>query len=104
VALTALAYQAYTSGIYSRSKSYLVRLRTALQIYSEALATGGEICATVLRDLQLFLESGRDDVPPSLCQVSKLLQSPEFTSVASSTVEAVYRGVAGATRGRMPRS
>lgn len=91
----ALAYQAYRSNVYGRGRAYVSRLQAALQRYSEALATGGELCASVLRDLQQFLESERDDVPHSLRQMSKLLQSPEFTSTATRTVEAVYRGVTG---------
>lgn len=90
-----LAYRAYQSDAYGRSKAYLLKLRTALQQYTDAAATGGEICATILRDLQTFLASDAAEVPPSLRQVSRLLQSREFTATATSTVEAIYRGVAG---------
>jgi hypothetical protein len=93
--LGTLAYQAYESDAYGRSKRYMAKLRAAIQQYSDALATGGEICANVLRDLQQFIQSEGDEVPPTLRQVSKLLQSQEFTSTASSTVSAIYQGIAG---------
>ncbi len=94
-AIGTLAYQAYQSDAYGRSKRYITKLRAALQQYSDALATGGDICASILRDLQQFLQSEGDEVPPTLRQVSKLLQSQEFTSTASSTVSAIYQGIAG---------
>lgn len=94
-----LAYRAYQTDAYGRSKSYLSKLRAALQQYTDAVATGGDICATIMRDLRQFLQSDGDEVPSSLRQVSKLLQSEEFTSTASSTVAAIYEGVAGE---RMP--
>ena len=93
--LGTLAYQAYQSDAYGRSKRYITKLRAALQQYSDALATGGDICASILRDLQQFLQSEGDEVPPTLRQVSKLLQSREFTSTTSSTVAAVYQGLTG---------
>jgi hypothetical protein len=86
---------AYNSDAYGRSKRYMTKLRTALQQYSDALATGGDICASILRDLQQFLQSEGDEVPATLRQVSKLLQSQEFTSTASSTVSAIYQGISG---------
>ena len=52
-----LAYQAYQSDAYSKSKSYLAKLRAALQQYTEAVATGGEICATIMQDLRQFVHS-----------------------------------------------
>ena len=92
----ALAHRAYTSDALGRSRRSLARLRAALQSYMDALATGGEIAASLLRDLEQFLASDRDDIPPSLRQVSRLARSEEVTSVASSTVAALYRGIAGA--------
>lgn len=93
--LGTLAYRAYESDAYGRSKRYITKLRASLQKYSDALATGGDICASILRDLQEFLQSEGNEVPPTLRQVSKLLQSQEFTSTASSTVSALYQGIAG---------
>jgi len=86
---------AYKSDAYGRSKRYMTKLRAALQQYSDALAIGGDICASILRDLQQFLQSEGDEVPATLRQVSKLLQSQEFTSTASSTVSAIYQGISG---------
>lgn len=93
--LGTLAYRAYESDAYGRSKRYITKLRASLQKYSDALATGGDISASILRDLQEFLQSEGNEVPPTLRQVSKLLQSQEFTSTASSTVSAIYQGIAG---------
>ena len=90
-----LAYQAYQNDAYGRSKRYLAKLKAALEQYTDALTTGGEITASILRDLQHFLNSEGNEVPPSLRQVSKLIQSQEFTATASSTVAAIYQGVAG---------
>jgi hypothetical protein len=102
VALTAAVVYAYQNDTYGRSKRYFVRLRAALQSYADALAIGGEICATLLRDLQQFLHCDSDTVPPSLQQVAKLLQSQEFTAVASGTVAALYSGIATASVSSRP--
>jgi hypothetical protein len=99
--LGTLAYQAYESDVYGRSKRYMSKVKAALQQYSDALSTGGEICARILRDLQQFLQSEGDEVPPTLRQVSKLLQSQEFTSTTSSTVSSIYHGLAGKQKRRI---
>lgn len=94
-AIALAAYQIHKSDAIGRSKRYLTRLRTALQQYTDALATGGEICSNILRDLQQFLQSDANQVPPSLQQVSKILRSTDFTETTTATVAAIYQGVTG---------
>lgn len=91
----ALAYRAYKSETVHSGKRYLSRLRAALQKYTDALATGGDVCSSLVQDLQLFLQSEGDDIPRSLRQLTKLIQSPEVVATTSSTVAAVYNGIAG---------
>lgn len=90
-----LGYRAYASDSINQSKAYFRRLRAALQKYVDALAAGGEICSSLARDLQTFLESEGDQVPNSVRQLAKLLQSPEVAATTTSTVTAVYRGISG---------
>jgi hypothetical protein len=90
-----LAYKAYSSNSVAQTRRSLARLRAALAKYSEALSSGADLCCTVVRDLQRFLQSDSSEVPGSLRQLAKLLQSQEVTQTTTKTVAAVYRGVAG---------
>jgi hypothetical protein len=97
VALVAggLAYQAYRKDAVNRSRAYFARLHAALQRYADALSTGGEVIDTLLKDLQAYLGSDSDEIPPSLAQLAKLLRSQEVLATTSSTLSAVYRGISG---------
>lgn len=92
-----LAYRAYRSEAVAQTRASLARLRLALQRYSEALSSGADLCATLVRDLQHFLQAdGSGEVPPTLRQLAVLLQSREVTQTTAATVSALYRGLAGA--------
>lgn len=96
----ALAYKACRSDAVAQTRQSLARLRAALIKYSEALSSGADLCCTLVRDLQSFLQSDTGEVPPSLRQLARLLQSPEVTQTTAKTVSAVYRGFAGKGQGR----
>lgn len=98
VVVVASATYAYRSDALSRSKRFVSRLRDALQRYTEAFALGGDICATVMKDLQRFVDSNSDEIPLSLQQVAKLVQSDEFTESAKSMTNAIYRGFLSSRR------
>lgn len=95
LACSALGYQAYRSDALAQTRATLRRLRAALQRYSEALSDGAELCCTLVRDLQGFLQSDSSEVPGSLRQLARLLQSPEVTQTTAKTVSAVYQGFTG---------
>jgi len=46
-----------------------------------------------MRDLDKFLHSEEDEIPPTLRQVAKLLQAPAVTSATAATVHALYNGL-----------
>jgi hypothetical protein len=94
VAITSgLVYQAYNSDAIGQTRLYFRRLRHALQCYIDALADNGEICSDLMRDLDKFLHSDDDEIPPTLRQVAKLLQAPAVTSATAATVHALYNGL-----------
>lgn len=93
VALTAAAVYAYRCDAFARSKRYFGRLRQALQRYTEAFAIGGDMCATFMRDLHDFMNSRDDEVPSTLRQLAKLIQSEEFGDSTRSVANALYRGL-----------
>jgi hypothetical protein len=95
-----LAYKAYSSNSVAQTRHSLARLRASLVKYSEALSSGADLCCTLVRDLQRFLQSDSTEVPGSLRQLAKLLQSQEVTQTTTKAVAAVYRGVAGKCRRR----
>lgn len=90
-----IIYRTYKMDTLGRTKRCFERLRTALQQYIDALASGGELLSSIVRDLELYIQSDSDEIPSSLSQVAKLLQSSAVTGVTSSTVRAMYRGFTG---------
>lgn len=95
----ALAYKAYSSDALGRGRSALERVRAAVRQYVDALATGADVASALLRDLQAFLASDSNELPPSLRQLARLLQSQEATATAAATAAAVYTGISGAVAG-----
>ena len=103
VALTgALAYKAYSSDALGRGRSSLERLRAVLRKYVDALSTGADVASGLLRDLQLYLQSDSDVLPPSLRQLARLLQSQEATATAAAAASAIYQGLSGGQGKRSP--
>lgn len=93
------AYRIYRSdGLRSTARS-LARLRAALAAYADAFGTGADTLRLLLADLHAFLLSDRREVPPSLRQLARLMQSPEVADTTSATVAALWRGVAGEPQG-----
>jgi hypothetical protein len=93
------AYRLYHSGAIGEGRQRVARLRAAVAAYAEAFGTGGATLQLLLGDLHTFLQSDRQEVPPSLRQLARLMQSPEAADTASATVAALIRGVPGAAGG-----
>lgn len=82
------AYRLYRSDV-------LARLRAALDAYAAAFGTGADTLQLLADDLQRFLRSNASEVPPSLRQLARIMQSPEVGQATSATVAAMLRGVTG---------
>lgn len=96
-AATAYAvYRLYHSDALQSTARSLRRLRAALAAYADAAGTGADTLRLLLADLHAFLQSDRRELPPSLRQLARLMQSPEVADTTSATVAALWRGVAGA--------
>ncbi|KAI7840832.1 hypothetical protein COHA_005478 [Chlorella ohadii] len=93
-AATAYAlYRLYRSDALQSTARSLRRLRAALAAYADACGTGADTLRLVLADLHAFLQSDRRELPPSLRQLARLMQSPEVADSTSATVAALWRGV-----------
>ncbi|KAK9859791.1 hypothetical protein WJX84_001042 [Apatococcus fuscideae] len=73
--------------------SYLQRLKLALKKYSDAFLLGGDLVSGILRDLHSFVQSDSSELPQSIRQVARLLQSREVAQSTSALTAAVFRGI-----------
>lgn len=89
------AYRLYHSQSAAGVAAQARRLRAALAAYAEAFGTGADTLQLLLADLAAFLRSDRTEVPGSLRQLARLMQSPEVADTTSATVAALVRGVTG---------
>jgi len=88
-----LAYKAYTS----ESANKLAKLRNTISNYGAAFGSLSASAALVSSDLHTFLNSDAQELPRSLRQLNKLLQSQEVQDTISSAATSVARGVSHAT-------
>ncbi|EFN56310.1 hypothetical protein CHLNCDRAFT_144726 [Chlorella variabilis] len=93
------AYRLYHSEAAADGRRQLAHLRAALAAYADAFGTGADTLQLLLADLRGFLQSDRADVPPSLRQLARLMQSQEVADSTSATVAALLRGVPSAGAG-----
>lgn len=89
-------YRLYRSQTMAVWREQMARLRAALAAYADAFGTGADTLALLAADLRSFLASDRDELPPSLRQLARLMQSPEVAGTMSATVSALMQGVTGA--------
>jgi hypothetical protein len=87
------AYRLYHSEAAASGRRQLAQLRTAVAAYADAFGTGADTLQLLLADLRSFLQSDRQQVPPSLRQLARLMQSPEVADTTSATIAALMRGV-----------
>lgn len=81
-ALAYLAYKAY----HSESASQLGKLKKSVQDWAGALSSASSTTALVLSDLHAFLNSDADELPRSLRQLNKLVQSSEVQTSVACTI------------------
>lgn len=91
-----LAYRYYQSLPKAEGEpelSYLQRLKLALKRYSDAFLVGGELVSGILTDLHSFVQSDSSELPQSIRQLARLLQSQEVARSTSALTAAVFRGI-----------
>jgi hypothetical protein len=84
-----LGYKAYRS----ESAANLARLGTTLRQYAAAAANLSGTASVLAADLQAFLASDADELPRSLRQLNKLLQSPELQATVTATATSLAQAV-----------
>ncbi len=89
VAALYLAYRAY----HSESASQLAKVQKTLREFAVALSTLSSTSALLMTDLHTFLTSDSDELPRSLRQLNKLLQSHEVQATVARTVTTVGNAV-----------
>lgn len=88
-------------GSRARGQGTISRLRNTFTNYSAAAATVSETVALVSNDLRTFLASDATELPQSLRQLNKLLQSPEVQETVATVTSSVVRGAGVATSGAL---
>ena len=91
-----IAYRYYQSIPKSEGEpelSYLQRFKLALKRYSDAFLLGSDLASGILRDLHTFVQSDSSEVPQSIRQLARLLQSREVAQSTSALTAAVFRGI-----------
>ncbi|KAG2444810.1 hypothetical protein HXX76_001552 [Chlamydomonas incerta] len=79
-----------------RPQSQYQKLRSMLTNYSNAASTLAETASLVSTDLRSFLTSDSSEVPQSLRQLNKLLQSAELQETVTTVTSSVVKGVSRA--------
>ena len=93
-----LFYKLYHSKQLAHARHQYKRFTEALSSYNQAFLAGADISAAISKDLQVFLQSGSQELPQSLRQLAQLLQAEETQAAASSIAAATVRGIVNATR------
>lgn len=83
------------SDVYRRSVGYLRSLKESMEVYADAWSTGGELVRRVVKDLEAYMSADGEDVPRSLVQLARLVQSEEFGKATTRVVRAACEGVVG---------
>eukprot|EP00798_Chlamydomonas_sp_ICE-L_P004940 gene4940-34711_t len=102
-AAVAVGYGAYKA-YHSETAQLLRKFHAALANYTEAMAKAS--CATNLlaSDLHAYLASNDSEIPQSLKQVCRLVQSNELQDSLSETVSNVVRSIAASSGAASPSS
>ncbi|CAA7387700.1 unnamed protein product [Spirodela intermedia] len=87
------AYRVYHLPAVAEKRRRLAKLLRAMVSLAEAFSASAETFGLVSEDVNLFLRSDSDKIPPSLTQLSKIAVSDEFAGSVSRISEAVTFGV-----------
>mmetsp|Transcript_25000 Transcript_25000/g.54371 ORF Transcript_25000/g.54371 Transcript_25000/m.54371 type:complete len:457 (+) Transcript_25000:156-1526(+) len=90
------AYKAYNSEGLGKAKEQVQRMREAFANYSKAASSLSSVCSLVASDLHTFLNSDSTELPQSLKQLNRLLQSQDVQQTLQTAVSTVVRGASEA--------
>lgn len=91
-----VAYKAYSG----QTAGQWAKLKTTLGNYATALGSLSSAAALLTSDLHAFLSSDSPELPRSLRQLNRLLQSVEVQETLASAASSIARGVADANTGQ----
>lgn len=83
----------YSTSKCDRSPSTWARLQRAWRQYSDSFVAAAEVSSDLMADVQRFLQSDQNEVPPSLVQLMKLASSPEACTTLTRLSAAARTGL-----------
>lgn len=95
-------YRAYHSQRLSSTQQYVKRLGELLASAGNVSVDTLELAGQVAGDLKRFLASDGDDLPRSVRQLAKLLQSEEVQAAVKSTVGSAVEGASASLARAVP--
>ncbi|XP_062020502.1 protein PHLOEM PROTEIN 2-LIKE A10 [Rosa rugosa] len=87
------AYRVYSSPSLVQKRKRFIKVVGALISMAEMASDSAETVSIVSNDLKEFLNSGSDEMPKSLKQISKIARSEEFSASLQRLTEAMAIGV-----------
>ena len=94
-------YRTYSKPSNSSTLTTWQRWRQVVVNYAEALSSVSGTCSVLASDIHAFMTSNSGEMPQSLRQLSRLLQSEEVQNLLRTSASTMTQGVAQAAVGRV---
>lgn len=95
-------YKAYRSQSFTSTQQYMKKFTDVMNSCTEVSSETLDTLKLVGKDVRQFLASDGNDVPQTLKQLTKLLQSSEVQAAIKSTVSSAVEGASASVGSQIP--